>query len=126
MSHGDQGRGNAPLVEGVDFEIDSRGRYVFTAHFLERRGFCCFLACRHCPYGQAGRRPPEAEADRRRRLALLREQLAAHGLPTDRLDYVNGVLRIALMDGAAPKEDWQEDVRRKAAEWFPLLRVQAL
>lgn len=125
MSHDSHGRGNAPLVQGIDFELDSRGRTVFTAHFLRQRGFCCFLACRHCPWGQAGRKPPEAERDRRRRLALLRERLAAQRLHPERLDYVNGVLRIGLGAGAPPQGNWQEQVRHAAADLFPLLRLQA-
>jgi hypothetical protein len=125
MSRSNPGRGDAPLVEGVDFELDPHGRMVFTAHFLKQRGFCCFLACRHCPYGQAGRRPPEAEADRRRRLATLGERLAARGLRPTRLDYVNGVLRIALEQEPATRGDWIEQVRREAADLLPLLRVQA-
>ncbi len=39
-----------PLEEGVDFYIEN-GFYVFTAHYLKQRGYCCQNACRHCPYG---------------------------------------------------------------------------
>ena len=39
-----------PLLEGVDYYIEN-GLYVFTAHYLEKRGYCCKNACRHCPYG---------------------------------------------------------------------------
>ena len=38
-----------PLVEGEDFYVED-GLYVFTAHFLLRRGYCCRSGCRHCPY----------------------------------------------------------------------------
>jgi len=38
------------LVEGVDYYIEA-GRWVFTAHYLWRRGYCCESGCRHCPYG---------------------------------------------------------------------------
>ena len=38
------------LVEGLDFYIEN-GFYVFTAHYLRMRGFCCRSGCRHCPYG---------------------------------------------------------------------------
>ncbi|MEM6723947.1 MAG: DUF5522 domain-containing protein [Bacteroidota bacterium] len=24
---------------------------VLTAHYLEKRGYCCKNGCRHCPYG---------------------------------------------------------------------------
>ena len=27
------------------------GLYVFTAHYLRKRGYCCQNACRNCPYG---------------------------------------------------------------------------
>jgi len=37
------------LQEG-DFYWE-RGKMVFTASFLLRRGFCCQSGCRHCPYG---------------------------------------------------------------------------
>ncbi len=39
-----------PLVEGIDYYIE-HGRYVFTAHYLAKRGHCCESGCRHCPYG---------------------------------------------------------------------------
>ena len=39
----------APVVEGEDYYWE--GSYmVFTAHFLQRRGYCCESGCRHCPY----------------------------------------------------------------------------
>ncbi|HOY04129.1 MAG TPA: DUF5522 domain-containing protein [Saprospiraceae bacterium] len=40
----------SPLEEGLDYYID-KGRWVFTAHFLLKRGECCGSGCRHCPYG---------------------------------------------------------------------------
>lgn len=33
----------------VDYIIES-GRYVFTSSFLLKRGYCCHLGCRNCPY----------------------------------------------------------------------------
>ncbi|MCE7921796.1 MAG: hypothetical protein DYG98_01960 [Haliscomenobacteraceae bacterium CHB4] len=38
-----------PLVEGVDYYIE-KGYWVFTEHFLLKRGQCCGSGCRHCPY----------------------------------------------------------------------------
>jgi len=38
------------LVEGVDYYWEN-GFMVFTAIYLEKRGFCCRSGCRHCPYG---------------------------------------------------------------------------
>jgi len=38
-----------PLVEGVDYYIE-KGYWVFTEHFLRKRGHCCGSGCRHCPY----------------------------------------------------------------------------
>jgi hypothetical protein len=40
----------SPLVENLDYYIE-KGRYVFTAHYLKKRGYCCESGCRHCPYG---------------------------------------------------------------------------
>ncbi|MCB0663544.1 MAG: hypothetical protein KDC24_12440 [Saprospiraceae bacterium] len=37
------------LVEGKDFYIEN-GFYVMTAHFHQKRGYCCGNKCRHCPY----------------------------------------------------------------------------
>ncbi len=38
-----------PLIEGRDYEIVS-GQLVFTRDYLLRRGSCCKLGCRNCPY----------------------------------------------------------------------------
>jgi len=38
------------LVPGVDYYVEG-GNWVFTAHYLRRRGYCCRSGCRHCPYG---------------------------------------------------------------------------
>ncbi len=49
------------LVPGRDYYVEG-GRWVFTAEFLRRRGYCCQSGCRHCPYGF--RKPsPEAKDD---------------------------------------------------------------
>jgi len=39
-----------PLVEDLDYYIEN-GLYVFTEHYLLKRGYCCQSGCRHCPYG---------------------------------------------------------------------------
>jgi hypothetical protein len=39
-----------PIVEGVDYYVED-GRWVFTARYHLRRGYCCGSGCRHCPYG---------------------------------------------------------------------------
>jgi len=44
------------LTEGIDYTIEN-GRWIFTAAFLLRRGYCCESGCRNCPYGF--RRPSE-------------------------------------------------------------------
>lgn len=38
-----------PLKEGVDYYLE-KGCWVFTEHFLLKRGKCCGSGCRHCPY----------------------------------------------------------------------------
>jgi Family of unknown function (DUF5522) len=38
------------LVEGIDYYMEN-GFMVFTAVYLQKRGFCCRSGCRHCPYG---------------------------------------------------------------------------
>ena len=40
------------LIEGVDYYVE-KGMYVWTAHYLRNRGYCCDLGCRHCPYKPA-------------------------------------------------------------------------
>lgn len=37
------------LTEGKDF-YNENGAMVFTAGYLQRRGYCCGSGCRHCPY----------------------------------------------------------------------------
>jgi Family of unknown function (DUF5522) len=37
------------LIENEDYYIE-KGRWVFTATFLQKRGYCCGSGCRHCPY----------------------------------------------------------------------------
>jgi iron complex transport system substrate-binding protein len=37
------------LTEERDYYLES-GRMVFTANYLQRRGYCCGSGCRHCPY----------------------------------------------------------------------------
>lgn len=37
------------LTEGRDY-YDENGAMVFTASYLQRRGYCCGSGCRHCPY----------------------------------------------------------------------------
>ena len=39
-----------PLKEGLDYYLEA-GKYVFTARYLKKRGYCCRSGCRHCPYG---------------------------------------------------------------------------
>lgn len=39
----------SPLVEGVDYYMDGT-RFVFTAEYHRKRGYCCNSRCRHCPY----------------------------------------------------------------------------
>jgi hypothetical protein len=53
------------LVEGRDYYVE-RGLFVFTAHYLKERGYCCRSGCRHCPYGylppSQDRAPPPDDA----------------------------------------------------------------
>jgi hypothetical protein len=37
------------LKEGIDFYI-VKGKYVFTEHYLKKRGYCCGNGCVNCPY----------------------------------------------------------------------------
>lgn len=62
MTDAGPGRGKPePLVEGLDYYVED-GLWVFTAHYLLKRGFCCASGCRHCPYPDPSRRPVEPPA----------------------------------------------------------------
>jgi len=37
-------------LQAGDYYIEN-GKWVFTAQYLLRRGYCCKSGCRHCPYG---------------------------------------------------------------------------
>ena len=51
----------APLVRGVDYYIEN-GYWVFTEHYLRKRGYCCKNGCRHCPYRKKVKdRPDQAD-----------------------------------------------------------------
>lgn len=44
-------RHTAACVRGDDGYLDPiSGYWVFTARFLDERGFCCERGCRHCPW----------------------------------------------------------------------------
>lgn len=45
----------APLEEGIDYYVEE-GLFVFTAHFLRKRGYCCESGCRNCPYEETLRK----------------------------------------------------------------------
>lgn len=45
-----QAKINYKPKEGEDYYIEN-GFLVFTAYFLQKRGYCCQSRCRHCPYG---------------------------------------------------------------------------
>lgn len=38
------------LQEGRDFTLDPDGKFVLTAAYLCKRGYCCGNGCRNCPY----------------------------------------------------------------------------
>lgn len=41
----------AAVLGDVDGYIDPiSGYWVFTARYLDERGHCCDMGCRHCPY----------------------------------------------------------------------------
>jgi hypothetical protein len=39
------------LVEGVDYQVNEDGYFVFTRTYLLKRGYCCESGCLNCPYG---------------------------------------------------------------------------
>lgn len=38
------------IEENEDYYINEDGLLVMTGRYLLKRGYCCGLACRHCPY----------------------------------------------------------------------------
>lgn len=54
-----------PLIQGRDYYIEPDGRWVFTAEFLLKRGYCCGNGCRHCPYPKEGGGTDRAKERRR-------------------------------------------------------------
>lgn len=38
------------LVKGLDYYLEGT-KFVFTAAYHLKRGYCCNSKCRHCPYG---------------------------------------------------------------------------
>jgi hypothetical protein len=50
------------LQAGLDYYIED-GRWVFTEHFLLKRGHCCGSGCRHCPYKKGRRLSHDARED---------------------------------------------------------------
>ncbi|MFN6943463.1 MAG: DUF5522 domain-containing protein [Cytophagaceae bacterium] len=38
-------------TEEGDYYFTEAGLMVFTANYLNKRGYCCKNGCRHCPYG---------------------------------------------------------------------------
>lgn len=38
------------LIEGEDYYINDKGKFVFTEKYHLNRGFCCNNGCKHCPY----------------------------------------------------------------------------
>ncbi len=40
---------NEKYIEGVDYLIEN-DMFVWTYHFLLKRGFCCNNGCKNCPY----------------------------------------------------------------------------
>jgi hypothetical protein len=47
----DNAGSSSDLTPGIDYEINEKGFWVFTASYLLRRGYCCQNGCLHCPYG---------------------------------------------------------------------------
>jgi hypothetical protein len=50
------------LAAGEDYYLED-GKWVFTAKYLARRGYCCRSGCRHCPYGYVREEGKEVSGD---------------------------------------------------------------
>ncbi len=51
------------LIEGRDYYLNEKGLIVFTEKYHLEKGYCCGMACRHCPYDyEAVPEPKRSEA----------------------------------------------------------------
>ncbi|MFN2439011.1 MAG: DUF5522 domain-containing protein [Chitinophagaceae bacterium] len=41
---------SSELIEGTDYYLNENGLMVFTERYHLQKGYCCGMACRHCPY----------------------------------------------------------------------------
>ncbi|MFY0627420.1 MAG: hypothetical protein JXR07_14055 [Reichenbachiella sp.] len=38
------------FIEGIDYNINNEGAWVFSSWYLLRQGYCCGNGCTNCPY----------------------------------------------------------------------------
>jgi len=51
------------LIEERDYYFNEKGLFVFTEKYHLEKGYCCGMACRHCPYHyEAVPEPKRSEA----------------------------------------------------------------
>jgi hypothetical protein len=114
------------LQEGVDYTVDGLGRCIFTARHLKARGYCCFQACRHCPWGQAGRTRAAVFADLQGRLDRLEEAIRAAGVDSEVSGYSMGVVRLVAPRAACSTDQGAltEVVRRCATDVLTMVDVE--
>ena len=113
----------SPLVAGVDYTLDELGRWVFTAQHLKSRGYCCFNACRNCPWGQAGRTRQEAFADLQWKLNAVESTLQEAGWDIEVTGYSMGVLQVRSPQTlcTADLPELGRRIRQYAAGTLPLV-----
>ena len=95
---------------------------MFTAGHLKARGYCCYQACRNCPWGQAGRSRKQAFEELQARLDRLEGRLQERGLAVEVTGYTLGVLHAQPVRGACVT-DLPELTRRVREEAGELLTV---
>lgn len=39
-----------PLIEDEDYYLNEQGLLVFTEAYHLKKGYCCGMGCKHCPY----------------------------------------------------------------------------
>lgn len=46
------------ILRSEDYYIDvDTGKIILTGEYLMKRGYCCNVRCRHCPYKKGGAEP---------------------------------------------------------------------